>query len=131
MRDFELDLTNTEMEIMEVLWKLDKGISFKELLDYINENLNKQWKRQTLTTYLNGLQKLKLISFNGQRKSYLYYAACTREEYMHRRTRKLVEKSYENSLLEFISAFTGGEKLSKKDVGDLKKVIDQYSSAEE
>lgn len=131
MKRFTWELTSTEMEIMEIFWNFDKGISFKDLLGYLNENLNKQWKRQTLTTYLSGLQKLKLITFAGQRKNYIYYATCTKDEYIHRQTRELVELSYDNSLSKFLSAFTGGGKITKKEADSLRKWLEACSSDEE
>lgn len=121
------ELTNTELEIMEVFWELNQGIPFKELLDYLNQKLGKGWKRQTLSTYLAHLQKLKLVKSNGQRKNYVYYPLCTKEEYLHRETKALIKKTYNNSLAQFFCAFTGGQKLSKQEADDLRKLLNQYS----
>lgn len=126
MNRYTLGLTSTEMEIMEVMWEMEGGIPFKELLDWLNEKLDKQWKRQTLSTYLANLQKMGLVSSNGQHKNYIYYAACTREEHMQRQTRELVEKSYNNSLALFLSAFTGGQKLSQKEADSLKELLNEF-----
>ena len=51
-------LTNTEMEIMELLWSVKEPLPFRELIRYANEEWNKNWKKQTLNTYLNHLQKM-------------------------------------------------------------------------
>lgn len=120
-------LTSTELELMEIFWKQEEGISFKNLLDYLNEMLGKEWKRQTLSTYLSNLQRLGLVSSNGQRKNSIYYATCTKDEYEHVQTQELVRKCYDNSLVRFLSAFTGGQKLSKKEADSLKKMLDEYA----
>ena len=61
-------LTYTEMEIMEFLWSQEKGVSFKEILIYVNEKLHKDWKRQTLSTYLKNLQMTGLVKAIDSKK---------------------------------------------------------------
>lgn len=126
MNRYTWGLTNTELEIMEIFWKQETAIPFKDLLDCLNKELNKQWKRQTLSTYLANLQKLGLIRSNNQHKNYIYCATCSKDEYLHKQTKELVEKSYNNSLTRFLSAFTGGQKLSKKDADSLKELLNEY-----
>ena len=62
MKD-KYDLTKSEEEIMELLWEMDQKMSSKEILDYFNENCDKDWKKQTLNTFL-----AKLLQA-GDRKS--------------------------------------------------------------
>ena len=54
-------LTNTEMQIMEKFWEENKRFSYRELSEYMNDTLDKKWKKQTLSTYLTNLQKMGLI----------------------------------------------------------------------
>ena len=117
------DLTNTEMEIMEFLWSQEKDVSFKEILTYANEKLHKDWKRQTLSTYLKNLQMAGLVKAIDSKKNYSYYAACTKEEHIHKRTKDMVKKSYGNSIEKFMVAFSGGKKLDKEVADQLRKLL--------
>ena len=51
-------LTSTEAEIMEMFWKQNAPLSFKEIMDYVVTFLKKDWKSQTLNTYLSNLKKI-------------------------------------------------------------------------
>lgn len=116
-------LTSTEMEVMELLWQSDNSLSFKEILDYANEKLSKGWKKQTLNTYLSNLQKTGLIETDKDSRPCLYSPSCTKEEHIQRWTQKLVKETFDNSISSLVMAFTGGKKLSSKDVEELKKLI--------
>lgn len=120
-------LTNTETEIMELLWNADHKLSFREMLDYFTQVLHKDWKKQTLSSYLLNLQKAGLISADAAGKNYYYYAACTKEEHIHNWTRKLLADSFGNSLGRFMAAFSGGEKLSEKEAAELKRYLEDES----
>ena len=119
----EYGLTSTEMEIMEFLWSQEKDVSFKEILTYANEKLHKDWKRQTLSTYLKNLQMAGLVKAIERKKNYSYYAACTKEEHIHKWTKDLVKKSYGNSIEKFMVAFSGGKKLDKEVADQLRKLL--------
>ncbi len=116
-------LTAVEVEIMEMFWGASKSLSFKEIMDYVNTILKKDWKKQTLNTYLAKLQKAGLVCTERSSYHYSYAAACTKEEYVQQWTQKLVEDSYGNSIENFVAAFTGGKKLSEEDVERLRKLI--------
>lgn len=119
----EYGLTSTETEIMEFLWSQEKDVSFKEILTYANEKLHRDWKRQTLSTYLKNLQMAGLVKAIDSKKNYSYYAACTKEEHIHRWTKDLVKKSYGNSIEKFMVAFSGGKKLDKEVADQLRKLL--------
>ena len=51
-------LTNTEMQIMELLWQADGPVTFREIMDISATEWGKSWKVQTLSTYLITLQKM-------------------------------------------------------------------------
>ena len=116
-------LSYTEWEIMDFLWKENKAVTFKELMEYANNDLQKDWKKQTLGTYLKNLQLAGLVGADDEGKRYRYYALLTREEHIEKWTKNLVEKSFDNSISKFVSAFAGGKKLSLKDAEELKKLL--------
>ncbi len=109
---------------MEVLWQLPEPSSLKETLDFLNGRLNKSWKQQTVGTYLSHLEEAGLISVDKRfSRLHLYFPACTREEYMQSYLQKLVETSFDNSIVNLVAAFTGGKKLPEKDAQELRKLI--------
>ncbi len=123
MKDY-YSLSDTEKNIMELLWQLEEPLSLRETMDYLNEKLNKDWKQQTIGTYLSHLEKAGLVRIDKRfARSYLYFPACTKEEYTQKYLQKLVSESFNNSIADLVCAFTGGKKLSKKDLKELQKLI--------
>lgn len=116
-------LTDVEMDLMELFWKENKPLPFKEILDYANTTLGRAWKKQTLSTYLTNLKKMGLLEADSSQRFFTYYPTCTKEEYIHQWTKELVKKSFNNSFGDFVMAFTGGKKLSKEEADKLKKLF--------
>lgn len=56
------DLTPVELELMEMFWKASEPLSFGEILDYVNSILGKNWKNQTLNTYLSKIRTTGLVN---------------------------------------------------------------------
>ena len=117
------DLTDTELEVMEFFWGQKEPRLFSETIEYFNTQKKKEWKKQTMNTYLNHLTHAGLLKAEKGPRARLYSAACTREDYQQQCARKLIERSFDNSLAKFIAAFTGGEGLSEEEAEELKKLV--------
>lgn len=118
-------LTNTEMQIMELLWSSEKPMSFREIMNIAVTEWKKTWKVQTLNTFLNGLQKRKLIrAERGESSPYqVYFPLRSREQHIHEWTREMVKVCYGNSLGRLAAAFVGDGKLTKEDAENIKKLL--------
>lgn len=116
-------LSSTEYELMEFFWDAEKKVTFRELLNYFNEEKAKGWKKQTLSSFLNILQSQGLLSADKQEKNYSYYAAISREEHIHRWTRDFLAQSFDNSLGKFLAAFSGNSRLSSEEAEELKRYL--------
>ncbi len=124
-------LTPTEQIIMECFWEKGKGLTIKEILAYLKANHQKDWKKQTISTYIAGLQKAGLLRTDASHRPYIYHATCTKDEFIHGKTRKLVAEEYGNSLGRFVAAFVGNARLSSKEAQELREMVDQLFSDDE
>lgn len=117
-------LTNTELQIMELLWAAEEPMSFREIMNVATTEWQKSWKAQTLNTFLLGLQKRGLVGTDKSRFThYMYYALRTKEQLVHSWTKKMVEECYDNSLVRFAAAFIGDGKLSQEEADELRKLL--------
>ncbi len=116
-------LTDTEAEIMELLWQSEEPLPFKAIMEVAENKWMKSWKKQTLNTYLTNLQKLGLVGADKNAKHYRYYPLCTKEEHIQRWTQKLVKECFGDSISSLVLAFTGGGKLSKEEAERLKGLL--------
>lgn len=118
-----IGLSDSEHEVMELLWKKKEPVTFREILDYFEKNTEKNWKKQTINTFLVRLQHkgiLKVIE-NGKYKEYV--PVITKEEYKLAETKEVLDRNYQGSIVNMLSAFNGGEQLGEDEIADLKQLL--------
>ena len=117
-------LTNTEWQIMELLWEAREPMSFRDIMNVAVAEWKKPWKVQILNTFLLGLQKIGLVGADKRMSTYnRYYALCTKEQHIHNWTKKMVAECYENSFARLVSAFIGDGKLTDEEADELRKLL--------
>ena len=124
-------LSATEYELMEFFWDNPGEKSFKEILEYFNNVKGKNWKKQTLSTFLTILQNRGYLKADMSRKKSLYSPTRQREEHVTSWLRKLCSDFFGDSLGRFLTAFSGGQQLSDKDAQELREYLDQYDKNNE
>ena len=112
-------LSDTELYIMEYLWTLHEPQSFAQLLQYFTEVEHKEWKKQTLNTFLLRLTKKGFITTTAPGFRRLYAPAMTKEAYHHQYARQVLDNSFGSSITSFLSAFTGGQKITEEEKNEL------------
>ena len=117
-------LTNTELQIMELLWQAKEPMTFREIMAVAVSEWKKTWKVQTLSTYLTNLQRMGMIEADKSVTPYhAYYASCTKEQHIHQWTKKMVKECYGNSIARLMCAFIGEGTLSEEEAGELRKLL--------
>ena len=117
------EMSQSESLIMDYLWKNDGGKGFSEIMEYLNGELHKNWKKQTINTFIRHLIDKGLISADTSQKSRRYSAALTTAQYARGRANKILADYYDGSVEVFISALTGGKQLSKQAADELDELM--------
>lgn len=115
------ELSETETEIMEVLWSKNEAVSFGWLMDYFNTQRGKQWKRQTLSTFMLRLAEKNVIVAKNQGRQMFYCPTMTKKQHESAKANGILDTLYSSSIKNFITALYDGEHLSKQQIDDLKK----------
>lgn len=118
------DVSETEKEILEYLWENPQGVLSREMLDYFNEVKQKDWKKQTLNTFLLRLAEKGLIEGKAQGVKKVYRAVYDAKEYEAKKAENILENNYGGSVRNFVMALTGGEKIDKAMADDLRKMLE-------
>jgi len=121
-----IELSDSEFEVMEVLWEKNEPISFGELLDYLNNQAEKDWKKQTLNTFLFRMQQKNLLQIIADGRYKKYLPSMTKEEYKLAESRVFLDKNYQGSIVKMLTTFNGGEKLDKKEIDELKQLLEEW-----
>lgn len=106
-----VNLTECEKIVMKSVWDAGKDVSLVEIMAAIQDKYDKEWKRQTVSTFLLHLiQKGFLTSYRVGRVFY-YHEEVSLEDFKLQVTGDFLKFWYDNSLEDFENA---ARKLSLK-----------------
>lgn len=115
-----MQLSPTEEQLMEHLWKLEKAY-MKDLLDTYS---NPKPATTTIATLLKRMTDKKFIAYNLHGNSREYYPLVKKSDYFSKHVNGLIKQFFNNSASQFASFFTTATDLSEKELEELKKIID-------
>ncbi|MDM1369855.1 BlaI/MecI/CopY family transcriptional regulator [Myroides marinus] len=116
-----IKLPQTEEQLMEYIWEMQQAFT-KDLMDKYPEPKPAQ---TTLATLLKRLTDKKFISYKLYGNSREYYPLVQKEDYFEKHINNIVENFFDNSALRFASFFTRKSKMNKKELEELKKIVDE------
>ena len=108
-----------EQKFAELIWQ-NEPISSGELVKLCLKEL--EWKKSTTYTVLKKLcEKGIFQNINGMVTSLI-----SKDEFFSLQSKNFVDETFDGSLPAFIAAFTKKQKLSKKEIEEIRKMIDAY-----
>jgi BlaI family transcriptional regulator, penicillinase repressor len=116
-----MQLTKSEEELMEIIWKHEK-VFMKELLE--NYPAPKP-ATTTLATLLKRMQDKGFVGYTVFGNSRQYHALVNKTDYFSKQVKGLIKNFFNNSPLQFASFFTTATNMSKAELEDLKAIVDQ------
>lgn len=118
-------MSETESEIMEVLWNAGEPLSAAQLLDYFTTNHGKVWKAPTLSTFLSRLAQKGLITSLRDGRVVYYRPIQTRAEYLQGITKGILDSMYQGSVKTFFAALCGGTLLPEEERRELRSWLEE------
>lgn len=112
------NVTEAEWEVLKMLWRQETGIRQPHLLELF-EKEGKQWKRQTLNTFLARLESKELVKREGG----LVWAVYGEEEFSYLIMKKGIEQLYQGKISQFVAAFSQRGMLNQEDEKELLAII--------
>lgn len=116
------ELTKSEERIMQVLWKLKKAF-VKDIIDELNDEPKPPYN--TISSIVRLLEKKGYVNYKAYGKTYEYFPAITKDQYTKTTFSKLFSGYFNNSPASLLSFMVKEEKLSEKDIEEIKKIINQ------
>lgn len=117
-------LSETEYEIMEVLWNSENPMSAAQLSSYFAQHHNKEWKASTLATFLSRLTRKGLISSYREGRVPYYHPIKSLEEYERDGAQGILDTLYDGSIKNFFAALYGGSGMSEEEKDSLRQWLD-------
>lgn len=113
-------LTNKEEEVMQILWKIEKGF-INDVLDQIPEP---KPHYNTLSTIVRLLEEKGFVAHKSYGKSHQYYPIISKEAYRKVYVKDSIKKYFDNSISNLVNYFVKEEKLSQEEIEELLKIIE-------
>jgi len=118
------ELTKTEERIMQILWKLKKAF-VKDIIDEVDEEPKPPYN--TISSIVRLLEKKGYVKYKAYGKTYEYFPAISKDEYAKTTFSKLFSGYFDNSPSNLLSFMVKEEKLTEKDIEEIKQIINQNS----
>lgn len=117
-------MSDAEKEVMQIIWAVGGSISSSWLLDEL-KNRNKDWKPNTVLTFLARLIEKGILTAKKHGRANEYIPLVSENEYKRFETRSFLDSVYDGSIKKFISALYEGDDLTTDEIEDLKKWFSQ------
>lgn len=112
-------LSETEMEIMKIIWELETPITVSRLLAIFEKSKN--WKTSTLSTILSRLIDKGFLSKKMKGNVNFYNVESTLHEYQKQEAQNLLSILYDGNVKNFVATLVDDETISHEDIEELKK----------
>lgn len=112
-----VELGDVQMQFAKLIWEKEP-VGSGELVKLCADEFG--WKKSTTYTVLKKLCEKGLF----QNVDGVVTSMISEEEFYTRKSEEFVEETFGGSLPAFLAAFTSRQKLSKKELAEIKKIID-------
>lgn len=115
-------ISETEWQVMKVLWA-NAPAAANQVIESLADSTT--WKPKTVKTLLSRLVKKKAVGFKKDNRTYHYYPLLTEDECVRAESRSFLKRVYSGALNVMIASFLEEENLSKEDIDELQRILDE------
>lgn len=115
-----MKLTTAEEQLMQYVWKHEKVI-LKDLIESYDEP---KPAKTTVATTIKKLIDKGFVAYDEIGSTRLYYAIIKKENYFSNQMKNMIQLFFDNSTSQFASFLAKEASLSKKELKELRDVID-------
>lgn len=119
-------LPNSELELMMIIWKANKPVTRGEIEQELDEE--RKIGATTILSFLSRLVEKGFVKVTKSGKNNVYTPLIQEEDYLRRESSSILKLLYRNSITNFVSAFVSDNNLSKQDIEELQKIIDEQKN---
>ena len=118
-----MDISEAESIVMEVLWQRSPCTA-EEVIVELARDPTQDWQEPTVKTLLNRLLNKRAIRAEKDGRRYRYWPVLEREAWVSSQSRSLLDRLFQGRVAPLVAHFSEHGKLSKKDVEELKNLIE-------
>jgi predicted transcriptional regulator len=117
-----MQISEAESAVMDVLWARSP-LGADEVAAALADR--RDWQDATIKTLLNRLLNKGAVEAVRDGRRYLYSPKIRREDWVLAESRGLLERLFDGRVAPLVAHFSAHRKLSKKDVAELRKLLEE------
>jgi len=114
------ELTRAEEQVMQVLWKIEKGF-VKDVLKHFDDP---KPAYNTVSTIIRILQDKGFVDHKAYGRTHEYFPVISKDEYSKSHLNSFVNSYFSNSFGKMVSFFAREQEISVKEMEDIMKIMD-------
>ncbi len=118
------ELTERELEALEVLWKIKKGF----VKDVLEEYPDPKPPYTTISSIIRILESKGYVTHKAYGKTHEYFPVVSRSQYKKSVLKSMVTRFFDGSLDHVVSFMAKENELSEKEVKEISELIKQLKS---
>lgn len=116
-----MKLSKAEEELMQILWQREPAF----MKDLIEAYPNPKPATTTIATLLKRMQDKNFVDYKQFGRSREYFSLVKQKDYSSKQVKGIIKTFFNDSASQFASFFTQEANLSKKELEDLKSLIEK------
>jgi len=120
LKGLAMQISDSEKNLMDVLWQSSPQTA-KGIIEHLDVEI--EWHEKTVKTLLNRLLNKKAVGFEKRGREYLYFPILKEQEYIKGASETFLNRVFNGNVSSLVAAFTKREKLSAKDIDELKSLL--------
>ena len=123
-----MQISEAESVVMDILWaRSPLGAD-----DVVAALAGRQdWQEATIKTLLNRLLNKGAISARKDGRRFLYSPVLQREDWVAEESRGLLERLFDGRVAPLVAHFSAHRKLSRKDIAELRKLLEEIDDGKQ
>lgn len=115
-------ISESESKVMQVLWE-EHPLSAEQIFEALGKT--ETWQLPTVKTLIGRLVRKGALSATAEGRRFLYHPILSHHDYVSTESRSLLDRLFKGRIAPFVSHFAEHRKLTKRDVAELRRLLDE------
>ncbi|RDZ26972.1 BlaI/MecI/CopY family transcriptional regulator [Lysobacter silvisoli] len=117
-----MQISEAESVVMDVLWRAHP-LAAEDVVAALSDR--QDWQEATIKTLLNRLLNKGAVRAEKQGRRYLYAPVLKREDWVLDESQGLLKRLFDGRVAPLVAHFSEHRKLSRKDIAELRKLLEE------
>jgi BlaI family penicillinase repressor len=118
-------VSDAEWIVMKAVWRMGTATA-RQVVESLEGN--SAWRPKTIHTLLTRLEQKGVLRCERSGREYVFEPVLTEEQCRISASESFLEKVFDGKLAPFLACFLKRESLSKKEIEELKRILEERTS---